>query len=52
MSIGIDNMLSNKKKSSKKVLVLDNKNFLTESQTGVRTPGLDLLTLSCSDSDT
>ena len=41
-----------KKKSSRKMFVPDNKNFLTKSRTGVRTPGLDLWTLSCSDSDT
>ena len=29
------------KKSSRKVFVPDNKNFLTESRTGVRTQGLD-----------
>ena len=40
-----------KKKSSRELLVPDNKNFLTESRTGDRTPGLDLWTLPCSDSD-
>ena len=40
-----------KKKSSRNVFVPDNKNFLTESRTDVRTPGLDLWTLPCSDSD-
>ena len=42
-----------KKTFSRKVFVPDNKNFLTESRTGVRTPGLDpwTLVLSCSDSD-
>ena len=40
-----------KKKSSRKVFVPNNKNFPTESRTGVRTQGLDLWTLSCSDSD-
>ena len=50
--IGIDNMPPKKKKSSRKVFVPDNKNFLTKSRTGVRTQGLDVWTLSCSDSDT